>query len=290
MLRVEKASTDNFEEVYPLLEGFENPNIVKSDYRLIFDCKWKSDLNFPGYVLRDDTKVVGYLGAIFSKRMINGQEKKFCNLTNWIVLEEYKNKSLLLLYQVLKLKDHTITNLTLNKKLEPLFRKLEFKPLETEIVVLLPVPWVAHRGADPLDLTWESNIIESTLSERDSVIYNDHKNYDCYHLLVQDGEEYCYIVFNIASKIRARVIKYKFNRILYISNEALFARHALQVNWEIVKKSRVWFTSIDSRFCAANQLPFSVKWKLNPDRLYKSSSLEPRQVYNLYTELVLLKI
>ena len=90
MATVRKAVPGDFNKTYPLLEKFNNASLKREDWEQLFVNPWKSLEEYCGYILVEAGRVVGYLGALFSVRRIQGQEYKFCNVTSWIVEREYR--------------------------------------------------------------------------------------------------------------------------------------------------------------------------------------------------------
>ncbi|MBF0236068.1 MAG: hypothetical protein HQM12_00060 [SAR324 cluster bacterium] len=285
MIRVETVTQQMFSEVFQLLKDLRNHNLLESDFRSIFDYPWKNKLEYPGYVLFDDDKIVGFIGTIFCERILNNKVEKFCSITSWVVKEQYRDQSLRMLLPIVRLKDYTITVLTLKKDLLPLFQKLKFKILETETIIIPPIPKISIRSTSSISITMDEAVLKSKLNDQDARIYKDHLTYDCYHLLVYDQYSYCYILFS-----KARKRGFKFNRIHYISNIKLFAKNSIRINFRMIQYSKVFLTVLDSRFCRDISIPHSIKFRLRSDKIYKSSSLDAHMIDNLYTEYILLRI
>src|SRR5262245_37584176 len=139
MTAVEKVTPAMFDDIYALMSELDNTQ-SRERWREIFDYQWESDEGYVGYALVDDRKVVGFNGAIFSRRIIDGREARFCNLTSWIVKDQYRTESLRLVFPFLNLKGYTITNLTMNERAWEITRRLGFKNLDTNVRIFFPVP------------------------------------------------------------------------------------------------------------------------------------------------------
>ena len=104
------ARAEDFEKVYPLFLEFNNPYVTKEHWRQLFvDHSGCQDGRF-GYILFDGEDAVGFLGTTFSERTFGGEKFRFCNMSNWIVKNEYRGHSLGLLAKVMANKNVTITN------------------------------------------------------------------------------------------------------------------------------------------------------------------------------------
>ena len=138
MALVRKAVAEDFEGIYPLLVKFNNPRLSKDDWRSLFFDNWHSNEGYFGYVLEEGEHIVGFLGLMFSSRMLNDKEEKFCNITSWIVEKKFRSQSLLLLLPVLKLQSYTLTICTASKETYAVARKLGFQDLESSMRIIFP--------------------------------------------------------------------------------------------------------------------------------------------------------
>src|SRR2546428_71046 len=112
----------------------------KADWRwLLFEYPWAASPP-RGWALYADGKAVGFIGAVFSARPLLGRVEKFCNPSSWIVLDEYRYASALLLKPILALKDHTVLSLSLSPAAYKVSLALGLRPLESEQLVLPPMP------------------------------------------------------------------------------------------------------------------------------------------------------
>jgi hypothetical protein len=153
---VRSLGPEGFEEIYPLLARLPNRTMSKQDWRwLLFEYPWGAGRQ-RGWALYADGKAVGFMGAVFSERPLAGRVEKFCNPSSWSVLEPYRYAATLLLRPMLALHDHTILSLWLSAAACKVFRRLGLRPLESEQLVLPPIPRPAEilralRGSFTLD-------------------------------------------------------------------------------------------------------------------------------------------
>lgn len=281
MICIKEFNSEKETQTLDILEEFKNPTITRENFRLLLTHPFKSDQDIKGYVLLDDDRVVGFIGTILSKRMINGKEESFCNLTSWIVKDKYRSHAFILLSKVLKLKNYTVTNLSLHSdQLITQYRKMGFETLEDSVTLIFSTFLTNQK----IHITSDDSELKQRLSDSDRCIYNDHKNIDCYHLLVCSAKEYCYIVF---TKARKRFLK--INRIHYISHPELFVRHAAEINESIKKRTGSYLTVTDTRLLGGYKIPLSYQHRLKHHKLFKSETLQKEQIDNLYSELLLLR-
>lgn len=112
---------------------------------MLFDLPWQVDEPERGFLLRDDAdRVGGFLGTIFSRRVLVGRERRFCHLSSWFVEPEHRAESFGLILRVLALKSHTLVNLSASDAAHEIFLKLGFRVLETRQVM---IPLLSGAGA-----------------------------------------------------------------------------------------------------------------------------------------------
>ena len=287
MAVVEKVTPAMFDDVYPLLSELDSAQ-PREKWRKIFDYRWEADEGYVGYALVDDRKVVGFNGAIFSRRIIDGRDARFCNLTSWIVKEQYRTESLRLVFPVLKLKGYTITNLTMNDRAWEVTRRLGFKNLDTNVRILFLVPGLSatRKEEAPVIVSDKSKIAE-ILDPVNLKIFLDHSHYNCGHLVIQDKYGYSYVIYT-----RKRYRKYNcdipYAQILYISDRSAFLRRINKVKSYFLKSRKYFFLAVDERLIGNATIPYSKAYQLKIPRMYKSDVLSREQVDNLYSELVVL--
>jgi RimJ/RimL family protein N-acetyltransferase len=287
MAAVEKVTPAMFDDVYPLLSEMEDTH-SREEWRKIFDYQWESDEGYVGFALVDDRKVVGFNGAIFSRRIIDGREARFCNLTSWIVKEQYRTESMRLVLPVLKLKGYTITNLTMNERAWEITRRLGFKNLDTNVRILFLVPGLSatRREEAPVIVSDRSKIAEM-LDPVNLKIFIDHSHYNCGHIVVKDKYGYSYIIYTRKSYRKCNC-DISYAHIHYISDRSAFLRRLNKIKSYFLKSLKYFFLAVDERLIGDATIPYSKVYQLKVPRMYKSEVLSREQVDNLYSELVVL--
>jgi acetoacetyl-CoA synthetase len=286
MVTVTKAYAHDFEKIYPLLLELNNPRISKETWQRIFLSHWHSDQDYVGFVLVDQEEILGFMSTIFSKRLIDGQPHNFCNLSSWIVKEQARSKSLLLVAPVLSLKNYTFTMVTLATRLELLWEKFGFKRLNSEYKLLLPLPGISL-GFGQSPITFDSNIIEGQLTSDELTIFRDHGDYNCIFALIKSDGAKCFIVFR---RITRKGLPFAY--IHYISNPTVFTETINKLRLKIVRKLKVVGIIVQDRYFTQNNIFGAINLSSNKcyNEFYKSDLLEPRQIDDLYSELVLLDV
>src|SRR5262247_3260436 len=287
MAVVEKVTPAMLDDVIPLLSELEDTH-SREEWREIFDYQWESDEGYVGYALVDDRKVVGFNGAIFSRRIIDGREARICNLTSWIVKEQYRAESMRLVFPFLKLKGYTVTNLTMNERAWEVTKRLGYKNLDTNIRILFPVPGLsaARKEEAPVIVSDQSKIAE-ILDPVNLKIFIDHSHYNYEHLVIQDKYGYSYIIYT-GKRYRKYNYDFPYAHIHYISDRSAFLRRLNKVKSYFLKSRKCFFLAVDERLIGNATIPYSKSYQLKFPRMYKSDVLSREQVDSLYSELVVL--
>lgn len=273
-----------FSEIYPLLQEF-NSNLTEADWRSLFDYKWKRQEEYCGYGLFDGPEIVGFLGLIFSQRVIDHNVENFCHLAAWIVKENYRMHSFSLMMPVLKLDDHTLVDLSPTSGVARISKRLGFTELESRIKVLLPWPISTKPYLSRnFSITQDKNLIGQLLSGSELTIFHDHQHFrPCRHLVVKHRDKHCYVIYTTVRN-SSRV---PYCYIHYVSEAQAFAKFSFAIRTEIIRKTRIPWVVVDSRLVQSVRLPFSPEFSLSSPKLFKSAGLRADQIDNLYSELIM---
>ena len=257
-----------------------DPDLAQDDWQGLFRMRENQQERHSGYLLRDDSKIVGILGTLFSQRTIDGETQPFCNLHNWFVEETYRGYSLWLMRPVLRLVDHTLTDFTPTEPVARISLKLGFRSLDSRLRILppFPVPITRSRGGG---LEFHEGL--ERLSETDTPLLRDNDHGQTGHLLVSQGENSCLIFY---SRITRHALPYCY--INYLSNKALFERAHLDLRSLLLKRTRSRFCALDDRTVHGLRLWPSFRLPIGSTQLYRSSRAEPTEIDTLYSEVVVL--
>ncbi len=241
---------------------------------------WGGDAPNHGYLLRKEGEVVGVHLAFYSRRVIDGEVEDFCNLGAWCVDPQYRFQSLRLLQALLKQQGYTFTDLSPSGDVVPLNEKLGFEDLDTTTALVPNLPWPTIPGR--ARMVTDPATIEHLLAGRDLELYRDHKKAAAArHLVVRKGGKTCYVVFR---RVRRKNLPV-FGSVLYVSDPDVLAGSMREFTRHLLLRHRLLVTLAE-----AHVVPRPPVWskRLNGARrkMYKSSRLGPRQIDNLYSELV----
>lgn len=107
-------------------------------YERLFDYPWRdADWNF-GYVLAERGVIKGYLGHIYSRRIVGSRRYRFANQTSWSVDPDYRRYSLALFRASLDEPDVVITNFSANEPARRILEAYQFRKLDSSKCIISP--------------------------------------------------------------------------------------------------------------------------------------------------------
>jgi hypothetical protein len=280
MPTIRKATPDDFDYIYPLFSGFRKPRPSKEEFRQLFVPRWNSNESYVGFILEENGQAVGYLGTLFSVRDINGRREKFCNLYTWITKEEYRSEGLPLLFQVLKMKDVTVTNFTGNR-VAAMLMKFDFKALDETLKILLPIPALG----DKCELIFDYSRIVPLLGEHDRNIFEDHREFKYPFILLNARDGRSLLCF--------KKVKRKYLPVLelhYLSEWNVFLKHVHHILPMLCLRTGALGLMVGDHFLRATSLPFSITIPQRQMRLFRSKTVSVEEMDTMYSELQVLNL
>ena len=127
--------------------------------------------------------------------------------------------------------------------------------------------------------------INNVLTVDDRRILNDHLRYNCTHILITDGDDYCYI---IAKREAVRYSAYL--RIIYLSKPEVILSDIYKVVSSLCKLQRVVSVAIDERFLGGVSSLFTVRHKIKKGMMFKGRQIKKENIDALYSEVILLDL
>jgi hypothetical protein len=280
MTSVRKATSSDFELVFPLFEGFAtHTQVDPHDWKKIFHPIWLNQRQEYGYVLEDRKEAVGFLGTLYSNRLVSNKLQEYCNLTSWIVKPDYRGESLSLLFPLLTRRDLTLTNFTASNRVIEVLLKLGFQSLEEHYHMILPIPFPSRA----IRIISDPGIIQEALSGAESVIFQDHYPLHCRHVLLQSPKEKCYLVLNSATK-RNRPVMF----INYISDPAFFLKYFQSFTRSLCRQLNVQGLMVGEHSLGGKHLPLALRIKRKHALLFRSKNVDRSQIDTLYSEIQVL--
>ncbi len=242
---------------------------------------WREERPNYGFLIRDNNEIVGGIGAFYKTRKINGNIEKFCNITSWCVLDEYRQHSMRLAMSIINQPDYHFTDFTPTKVVSSTLKFFKFVPLDSRETVVLNLPLNFFYKRNVID---KSDEIEKSLRGDALQIYKDHAVYPWLnHILIRDSDNYCHVIFK---KITFKKLPAAF--IYYMSNKDLFNQYYRQVFSYFFFKGYV-STHVENRFFENLLWHTKTRSGFNA-KLFFSETLSPKDIDYLYSELMALDL
>lgn len=244
MIKVEEATEEDFDKIYALLMQLNSTTISRKTWQKTFKDPFNAK-GPPGYILKDDEQVVGFLGTIFSKRLINNQEVTFCNMHSWIVEEKYRRNGLLLLSRIHKLRDVVLTNFSASTGPFQILKQLKWKEVDNSHSIFYRHLLKFQRRTDLQVLKGEE--LNDVMSEDIKNIAAHHKSFRCAINVIKTGKGSALQVFKPVPYFPARFSvlqrllpdKFSIGQLFYTSNPELFFAD-FQRNIQVICKKEGW--------------------------------------------------
>lgn len=241
---------------------------------------WSVDAPNHGFMLLDGANIAGVYLAFYSNRMLRGRTEHFCNLGAWCVSPQHRLYSLQLLRALLGQPGYHFTDLSPSGNTVPINECLKFTHLDTATVLMPNLPWPSWPGRHRV--TSERAMIERVLTGRELQIYRDHQHARAAnHVVMTIGDEQCYVIFRRDRRKNLPL----FASVLYVSNPPLFRRMAGIFGRHLLVRHRVLATLMELRIIGGQPWGSFLLRSCRP-KMFKSDTLQPGQIDNLYSELV----
>jgi hypothetical protein len=296
MIKIEEATEGDFEQVHALLMQLNSTTISRETWQKTFENPFNTE-GPPGYILKDDETVVGFLGTIFSKRIINNKEVTFCNMHSWIVDEKYRRNGLLLLNRIHKLKDVVLTNFSASTGPFQMLKQLKWKEVDNSHSIFYRHPLKFPLRSDVLVQKGEA--MNDGISETIMKIAADHKPFRCAINVLRTVKGSALQVFKPIPYFPARfsmlqrILPYKFRigQLYYTSNAELFFAD-FQRNIQAICKKEGWVGVVipDRMLQKAGIAPGKKYYAIRPVLVKSDIDLDFETVDLLYSEVFVLDL
>jgi hypothetical protein len=238
---------------------------------------WKVEAPNHGFMLRDGQRVVGTLLALYSQRLVAGRMERFCNLTSWCVLPDYRSRSISLLTALLAQEGYHFTGLTPNEGVQEILAWLRFRFLDTSAAVVPNLPWPTLPGRTRISA--DPDVIQRTLAGTELELYHDHAQaLAAHHLVLIRGQDSCYVMYR---EVRCHNVPAAI--VLHVSNPDLFHRAVIPLTRHLLVRHRLVATLAELRII--ERKPHLSFKRHGWPKMYRSASLEPGQIDYIYSEL-----
>ena len=296
MFAVREVQQDSAPHIRQFLAGREEFGYM-TDWDPMFNYTWKLP-DFPfGYAMYDRGSIVGFLGTIFSQRILRGEKFTECNIMAWVVDDDFRNRlgpegkgvGHFLMDPVLKMPEVVIAATSPNPRSKVSCRRLGFTTWDEQQVVVplftAALSFAPNPGRRLLFASTHADIAPH-LDARDSQILQHHRDLRCQHFLLKhrDSGRYCYFIGTISLTQRKPVRNCRIFNLCYLSDAPFFAANFPYLRKLLWYRHRVSFFRYDSRFIPSRLS--ALEHRMPQLRLIRSAGNKFLDLDNLYSELV----
>jgi hypothetical protein len=288
VVTIREARADDFERVYPLLLEFENPHLTREHWRQLFIDHTGLQKGHFGWVLVDDSDIVGFVSTILSERTIRGEAVRLCNTSSWVVKPAYRAHSLALHARVIADESVTITNLSPTAQVLKLLEKLRFTLMDKSERIILPVV-TPSTFIDRCEIVIRPGAVQDALDGENLRFFRDHQLPFNHHVLLRTPAGDCYVMMNRTLKTIRGSLRLPVARVHHIGAPEVFLRHVEKLVVRVAASLKVVAMIVDDRMLQG-AAPWHSFMRPGGQRkaAFRSHGLTAEDIDGLYTEAVLL--
>ena len=213
--------------------------------------KIKFDETYPfGYILKNENEIVGFLGTMFSQRIINKKKYEYCNLHTWIVNKSDRLNSYLLLLPLIE-KNCFMMAFTAIKSLVGLFQKFDFKTLQMKYRVIFLINFSNFFKKNLLKVENRNDQIKKGLTDEEWKIYQDHSDSSFIKFIISEERDSSNSSLIICTKVKKKF--FKVLNIFYVSNKTFVKKNWQSISDKMSEEFKVYFCGqyfLDEEDCA----------------------------------------
>jgi hypothetical protein len=249
-----------------------------------FRQNWCPDKPNNGFLLRHEGRIVGGIGAIYAERVVRSRPERFCNITSWCVLDEFRTQSGRLAMAVVSQPGYHFTDLTPTEVVSKTLQFFKFKPMDERHLVWPNLPW-PFGVLGGVRVVAEPDRLAAVLAPDDAKAFDDHRHLPwLHHLAVGRAGEWCHVVWRTT-----RLKNVTGAMVLAFSDAELFLRHRLVVASHLLLRHGLPYTRVEARLLPRVPKP-SFELAGYRNKVFRSDTLAPADMSNLYSELVALDL
>jgi len=280
--KVRPAVATDIETVCRLLHEQMNRRLLPERWRRITSYDWLQDKPDYGRVVDDGGRIVGFVGSVYADREIAGRQERVVSMSSWYLDKAYRGQGLgfELMGSATADESMTYTMITVSPRNLAMLPKLGYRILDHDRYV-----WSAADGrASGLAIEQDVARILERVGPMQRRMLRDHASLPVRPVLISSADGNCLAVFSVKKK--GEEVTY-FDA-MHLSDPGFFAAHAQAIADALLPAGKA-VLAVDRRLLAGHPADGRVE-SIPVARYYKSQRLEPSEVDNLYSELLLLDL
>ncbi|WP_448206890.1 hypothetical protein [Azospirillum sp. sgz302134] len=279
--RIRAVEPRDFDAICDLV-GRHFDRLTRDEWQRLFKYQWTGSSSNHGLVIDAQGSIVGFVGMLYSDRIIDGRVERFCNLTSLCVDSAYRAMTPLLIMASARQRDTTITCLTPCPIVCKIMEKAGLTLLDTERMFIPPVANLRGLARGFLRFETDPARIRPQLDEAQRQILDDHLPYGCVPVLARRGDRRCLLIVKRRKRFNVPV-----SEILHASDPDFLSDHIEAIGWRLMPLQKTLLISCSRRlFGKAVPLGYGLKRK----GFFRSRTVTREHIDNLYSEIVVLPI
>jgi GNAT superfamily N-acetyltransferase len=279
---IRPAVAGDIEPICALLHEKMNAKFALERWRRLMTYPWMEDKPDYGRVVEDNGRILGFVGMIYSDRIIEGTRERFVSISSWFLDKSLRGRGLGAGLMAAATDDPqiTYTNVTSSDRVLAIVDAVGYRVLDDHRYL-----W-RKRGPPGPDLRceWDAGAIRERIGEDERRLIGDHAGLPVRAALVEAGGRRALMVFSVKQK--GEDVTY-FD-LLHTGDRALLAEHG-QALADAILPGGPAVLAADCRF--VDGAPQGAGREALPvPRYFKSTRLAPARIDLLYSELQLLDL
>ena len=254
------------------------------EWRAVFEHDWCADKPNNGFMLREGERIVGAIGAIYASRPVRGSIERFCNITSWYVLPEFRSQSMRLATALSSQPGYHFTDFTPTKVVTDVLKFLKFRAIDARQILLPNLPGIGHAWTRTKIIDDPAKM-QAALNDDQAKIVRDHLNFPWLRQAVLiDPRGPIHIVYK---PVPFKRMPSAF--LLAVNDREGFSRNRKRFGSHLLFKHGILFMRLERRFLT--HVPASaITLKRFPRKLYRSTTLRDDDFDNLYSEVAAINL
>ena len=285
-MTVRPAGPGDIDEIVRLLHDKMDPRISPDRWRRLFSYPWLDDKPDLGRVAVMGGKIVGYLGAIYSDRVIDGKKQRIVNPAAWYLDKSARREGsglapglgLEMMRDLVRDDGRPYFINTSSRLTIGLLRRVGFKVLD-------PAKYVWRRtGPDDgaLERITIPDELENHLTDTERQMLSDHAGLPVTPVVFRTAERRLLLVLSVNNKADGA----RWFDVFHASDRAFLAERGQAIANNLLANDTMVF-ACDTRFCPTVPA-HATRVNLKVARYFKPASRPAPFFDHLYTEIPLL--
>ena len=289
-MTIRPAHLADMDDIVTLLHTYMNPKISPERWRGLFHYSWLDKIPDFGRVAIANGRIVGYLGAVYADRIIEGERVRIVNPNSWYMEKPARREvkglapglGLEMLYDLTRNPDQHYHTNTSSRLTLVLLRRAGFKVMDQEKYVWrMSAP---DKVIPSIEVLTHSPDIALHVTDEQRRIMADHEGLPVAPILARDSKQQLFMM--VATSIKGN--EETWIDVMHADDPHLLGKWGQTLAGHLLGESSSRF-SCDSRFCTGKPDGAELH-TIDVARYAKTTGLDHRYFDHLYGEIQLLRL